>query len=318
MSRNLLKKDTKGILLNGAHESGSDSDFSSDSDEHGRKNNFNLSKRSCNCEEKYVRIKKSSMKHVYVSKTSCWDVDELTMKRQKLELHLSHCQLEESVNMDKHVLLQVKFNRLENIITAFLFYLDCLELEEKASYRLCEQLNGLIVNEQSVVVTENLSEVVKKLCGKTKFENYTNIRDNLRTALDIRSEIENRMSDYNDKKVDFTTASDNFKLLLQNANLTMAQLERLQRQFDGILLEFQHSRCMLDQQLPSAIANRMTVLVNSFRDLGTNLQKIASNRSDLSSLLKHLETCLRNCNDLVPIKGNLHETKVVGGQRNML
>lgn len=288
--------------------------YSSDSDDDDDDNNevnLNYTKRdSCKCQEKYVKIKKSSMKHVIVSRSSCWEIDELSIQRQKLEMQLSHCQMEESVNMDRHAVLQMKFDRMENTMSAFLFFLDCLELEEKASFRLCQQLNGLIVRENSVVITENLSELVKNLCSK-KISNTYVVKENLRKVLDVNQDLENLMADYNDKKLKFTTASQNYKLLLQSASLSISQLEKLQTQFDTILLDFQHSRCLLDQELPTAIAHRLEILLNSFAELHSDLQKIVSDRADLSSLLKHLETCLRNCNDLMTIKED--EAALVGG-----
>ncbi|KAF5286623.1 hypothetical protein FQR65_LT12501 [Abscondita terminalis] len=314
MSKNIRKKSCDPLLTKRNTNIESESECSSDSDEDNTKElDLNLSKKnSCKCQEKYVKIKKSSMKHIIVSRSSCWDIDELSTKRQKLEMQLSHCQIEESINIDRHTVLQMKFDRMENIISALLFFLDCIELEEKASYRFCQQLNGLIVSEKSIKVTDDLSDLVKNLCNK-KMCNTNMVREHLRNVLEVKTEFENLIVDYNNKKSNFTTASHNFKLLLQSPSLSMAQLEKLKRQFDTILLDFQHSRCMLDQELPTAIANRMEILLNSFGELGTDLQKIASDRADLSSLLKHLETCLRNCNDLMAINGNLHETQFVGG-----
>lgn len=268
---------------------------------------------SCKCQERYVKIKKSSTKRVVVSKKSCWDADELTMRRQKIEMQLSHSQLEEALSAEKHHVLRMRFERTEDVATALLLYLDCLELEEKASYGLCRQLNGLIVNEKSIFVTEQLSAIVKGLVEDAELKEAFTGKENLRNLLGSDERVEDLMLEYGEKKKDFQTASQNFKILLQNASLNVAQLEKLQRQFDGILLGFQHSRCMLDQELPHVIAKRMEVLVSSFNELGRDLEKIAADRTDMSSLLKHLEASLRNCNDLGTIKGDLREEALVGG-----
>ncbi|KAF5282568.1 hypothetical protein FQA39_LY04975 [Lamprigera yunnana] len=299
MNKSVSKKNLNPLLVKAAERTESDSECSSNSDDNNLKKINSGNANSCKCHEKYVKIKNSSMKHVIVSRGSYWDVDELSMKRQKLEMQLSNCQIEESINIDKHMILERKFERMENIISAFLFLLDSIELEQKASYRMCQQLNGLVVNENSVVVTEELSDLVKHLCSANSIHNPNIVREKLKNALELKKDFENLIIDYNDKKVNFTTASQNFKLLIQSTSLSLAQLEKLQRQFDSILLDFQHSRCMLDQELPIAIANQTEVLLNSFGELATDLQKIASQRTDLSSLLKHLEMCLRNCNDLL-------------------
>ncbi|KAF2881774.1 hypothetical protein ILUMI_24398 [Ignelater luminosus] len=300
------------LSQNESSESGGSESTISDEDEQIDHKTATIHHNICKCQEKYIKIKKRSSKQVIVSKQSCWEADELSARRQKLELQLINSQMEESVRMDQHNILHMRFERLESTMEAVLQYLDCLELEVKASYRLCQQLNGLIVNEKSVVITESLSQLVKKLCDGTTLEEHS-CKETIMAALEATKSLDGLITEYNDKKKDYHTASQNFKLLLQNANLNLAQLEKLQRQFDGILLSYQHSRCMLDQELPEIISNRMQVLLNSFNELGTDLEKIASDRTDLSSLLKHLESSLRTCNDLVAIKGNLHEVPVVGG-----
>lgn len=272
----------------------------------------NICRNVCKCKEKYIKIKKSSCEHVIVSRKSCWEADELTYRRQKVELQLSKSQLEESHSNDEHNLLQLRHERVENLMQSLVQYLECLQLEAKASYRLCQQLNSLIVNEKSITMTDSLSELIKKLCENSTLDTNFSFKQNILTSLETTSSHEELALKYAEKKRDFNMASQNFKMLLQNANLNLNQLEKLQHQFDGILLSFQHSRCMLDQELPNIISQRMQVLLNSFSTLSCDLKIIATDRLDLSSLLKHLESCLRSCSDLVAVKGNLHQVPFTG------
>lgn len=61
------------------------------------------------------------------------------------------------------------------------------------------------------------------------------------------------LDDHRDRRKDFFLASANFKNLLENSRLSISQMERLQRQHDRILKDFQQSRLLLDKELPKII-----------------------------------------------------------------
>lgn len=61
------------------------------------------------------------------------------------------------------------------------------------------------------------------------------------------------LDDHRDRRKDFFLASANFKNLLENSRLSVSQMEKLQRQHDRILKDFQQSRLLLDKELPKII-----------------------------------------------------------------
>lgn len=61
------------------------------------------------------------------------------------------------------------------------------------------------------------------------------------------------LDDHRDRRKDFFLASANFKNLLENSRLSVSQMEKLQRQHDKILKDFQQIRLLLDKELPKII-----------------------------------------------------------------
>lgn len=58
------------------------------------------------------------------------------------------------------------------------------------------------------------------------------------------------LDDHWDKRKNFFLASANFKNLLENSRLSVSQMEKLQRQHDTILKDFQQSRLLVNKELP--------------------------------------------------------------------
>lgn len=279
-----------------------DSDRETESDDsHYQERTSKSCPRGCTCEE-YVKIKKSSSKSVTFGKKHCWDTDELSTRRQKLELMLSRTQVEEASVMERHNELQARFDRVEAVLDALLHYIDCIKLEIGSSYRLCHLINNLVVNEKSAVVKDSLVQLIKKLCVDTSFDESSAIKTKIYESLNATKELEGLFEKYECTKRDFNTGLLNFKILLENMNLSKKQLERLQRQFDSVLLNYQHSRCLLDQELPFVTEARMKVLVECFGVLSSDLSKVASHRKDVVGLFGGLQDALKSNSDIKAIK----------------
>lgn len=253
--------------------------------------------RSCSCEE-YVKIKKSSSKSVTFGKKHKCDQEELATRRQKLEMMLSRIQMEEAQSMESHNELQMRFDRVEGVLEAVLNYVDCVRLETQAAHKLCRSLNGLIMNERAFTVTEAMTHVLKMLCEPNKLEDHASAKTKIYAALDSTRDLENLFDEYSLRKRDFNTGLLNFKMLLENMTLNHKELDRLQRQFDDVLLNFQHSRYMVDQELPRATACRLQVLAETMTSLGVDLEKTGENRADLVSLFSCLGGCLKGSREV--------------------
>lgn len=279
-----------------------DSDRETDSDDsHYQARTSKSCPRSCTCEE-YVKIKKSSSKSVTFGKKHCWDTDELSTRRQKLELMLSRTQVEEAGVMERHNVLQARFDRVEAVLDALLHYIDCIKLEIGSSYRLCHLINNLVVNEKSAVVKDSLIQLMKKLCVDTGFDENCAIKTKIYESLNATKELEGLFEKYECTKRDFNTGLLNFKMLLENMNLSKKQLERLQRQFDSVLLNYQHSRCLLDQELPTVTETHMQILIECFSEVSSDLLKIITHRKDLVTLFGGLQDALKSSCDIRAIK----------------
>lgn len=61
------------------------------------------------------------------------------------------------------------------------------------------------------------------------------------------------MNDNYIKKKDFCIAAKNFRNFLSNSKLSIPQMEKLNRQYNTILNDYQQSRHMLDLELPKVI-----------------------------------------------------------------
>lgn len=266
-----------------------DSDRETESDDgHYQRRTSKSCPRSCTCEE-YVKIKQSSSKSVTFGKKHCWDTDELSTRRQKLELMLSRTQVEEASVMERHNELQARFERVEAVLDALLHYIDCIKLEIGSSYRLCHLINNLVVNEKSAVVKDSLIQLIKKLCNEIGFDENSAIKTKIYESLNASKELEGLFEKFESTRRDFNTGLLNFKILLENMNLSKKQLERLQRQFDSVLLNYQHSRCLLDQELPFITEAHMNVVVDSLSELSNDLLKVISHRKDLAGLFGGLQ-----------------------------
>lgn len=181
----------------------------------------------------YISLQKKSSKCVTFSNELTMDAEEAAMRRQKIELKLSNSRLEESLSVDRHRTLQNRYERIESILHALLQYIDCLNLELKASYHLCHELNNLVVNEKSLPLTVEISKLIKKLCEVKLVDEKCYVKNKIYEALEVDMDVENMATEYSKRKKDFNVATQNFRILLDTTHLNVLQIERLQRQYEG-------------------------------------------------------------------------------------
>ncbi|XP_029677312.1 uncharacterized protein LOC115244066 isoform X1 [Formica exsecta] len=97
------------------------------------------------------------------------------------------------------------------------------------------------------------------------------------------------LDDHRDRRKDFFLASANFKNLLENSRLSVSQMEKLQRQHDKILKDFQQIRLLLDKELPKIINLRLEALQKFFHKIAelfndVNYNMHAANLLELISM----------------------------------
>lgn len=73
------------------------------------------------------------------------------------------------------------------------------------------------------------------------------------------------IEEHKSRKEDFTVAAKNFQNFLNKSKLSSSQLEKLRRQYDTILEDYQESRQILDVRLPkvvNAYVNKNNIIVS--------------------------------------------------------
>lgn len=71
--------------------------------------------------------------------------------------------------------------------------------------------------------------------------------------LKITARLQNLIDEHRMRRYDFSVAIKNFKDLLNNSKLNISQMEKLNRQYDRILTDYQKSRYNLDLELPKMV-----------------------------------------------------------------
>ncbi|GJQ76682.1 hypothetical protein Trydic_g15537 [Trypoxylus dichotomus] len=249
-----------------------------------------------NLDKRRMKPVKATIKNVTFSPRTNVDEEDIAASRQKLEFNLTNVQIEESLSTEFHKNLQQRFDKVENALDALSQYVDAVCLEMKACYRLCQQLNSLI-NEKSFKVNENMGKLTTKICKDTDLSFQYQIKEKIYMIVQDKEELNNLLAEYNNRRTDFKVASENFKILLDTANLNIKQMNKLQKQYDKILANYQHSRYMLDKYIPGEISQRISVLLNCLSEFADDLERMASERTDMSQMFQHLQPNIKISSD---------------------
>lgn len=181
------------------------------------------------------KSKNNFRKTVKFSNQKMINRQEISFRRQQMFLNFSKLQVDESFSIDFHRNLYAKFERTESILNALQQYVDCLNLELKASYRLCSEISGLVVNDNSIKMTEDVLNLIKTLCQSQLIDGNNSITNTILSSLQIDQDITHSTKEYDRRKKDFNIATRNFRLLLNECEFNVPQMEILQRQYEGIL-----------------------------------------------------------------------------------
>lgn len=218
--------------------------------------------------------------------------DELITRRQNLDLKLANTQFEETIKMNHHQMIMIKLHRLESILQTLIQYIDSIRLEEKYSVKICEELDHILTNDASGNITEPVLKLVQSLPEKRSSKELSFLQHKIYKCLSKSKTVHDLDFEYNNRKKDYILATQNYRLLLQNGHLSEKQLNHLQKQYEGILVNFEHSLCLLQEEVPHCMKGFVSVLLESFKMLSDGLLKGNELRGDVSSLLKLLSNSL--------------------------
>lgn len=181
--------------------------------------------------------------------------------------------------------LTESYNLVEVIMEHVLNHIDCVMLEIKSASRLSTWLNTYSVHEQCV--TEQIAPTLKRLNENYDLSTFEGFKAKLLTILnDNNSNVKKLYNEFNDRQSNYKLALKNFKIILEILNVNEVSLRKLKQQFDEVLMDYQHCRCILDQELPYAIVERTKVLADCLTFLGAEYDRLADRRSDLGGLFK--------------------------------
>lgn len=164
--------------------------------------------------------------------------------------------------------------------------IDCTLLEIKASTRVVSSLNTYSIKNQHIDGKTSLT--FKRLMENHDMTTLDCFKDKLLTMLNDNSAPKNVYAEFEERQSNYKLALKNFKIILEILNVNEESLRKLKRQFDEVLMDFQHCRCILDQQLPFAIAERTEVLAECLICLGDKYDTFADKRKALAVLFKDI------------------------------
>ncbi|KAG5866799.1 hypothetical protein JTB14_010515 [Gonioctena quinquepunctata] len=192
---------------------------------------------------------------------------------------------ESSCDLQQKALCE-NYDLLETLLDHILQHVECFLLEAKSSIRLVHILNVYGLHENRI--DEPVAESLKKLCEKPDFEILEEIKTKLFVSLNHYEHIKEFRQEYDKRKNDYKLALKNFKIILEVMNINRKTLTKLRKQFDEVLINCQHCRCVLNQEMPFILTERKKILDECLKLLGDEYGVWVGHRVDLSNLLTKL------------------------------
>lgn len=177
--------------------------------------------------------------------------------------------------------------------------IDCTSLEVKASTRVVSALNTYSIKNQHIDGKTSLT--FKRLMEKHCMTTLDCFKEKLLSMLNDNSAIKNVYAEFEERQSNYKLALKNFKIILEILNVNDESLRKLKQQFDEVLMDFQHCRCILDQQLPYAIAERTEVLAECLSCLGKEYDTFADKKKAIAVLFKDIGRKIKE-NEYVLVK----------------
>ncbi|KAL1501082.1 hypothetical protein ABEB36_006475 [Hypothenemus hampei] len=199
---------------------------------------------------------------------------------EQLKFNLATVEMQESLALEEHTRLEESCKLLENLLEQVLNHLDCVILSLNSENRLVTQLNAYTIREQCL--NEKISTKLKNW-KVDDLSRLKKIQSKLLTILkhdaaeadddDDDNDVKNRLNEFRSRQSNYKLALKNFKIILEIFNVEdgneAGSLRKLKRQFDQVLMDYQHCRCILDRELmPYFIVERTQLLADCLISLG--------------------------------------------------
>ncbi|KAK9892146.1 hypothetical protein WA026_018345 [Henosepilachna vigintioctopunctata] len=239
--------------------------------------------------EERIKIRKSHSRTITLSRRSSRSSDACLREIRATESNLLEIQIEESKEYEYFSSLWKDCEWLEEIFRHIIQYVDCVKLQTKATNRLSIAFNNLILRENCL--TEKMSGALRDLCCDPVIDPWNNIKTNIYDFMKTFEQIKDHRSKFDEDKNNYEIAMKNFKTVLEVMNISMKELDKLMNQFEQVLWQYQHSRCLLIRNMQETKEIGLRFLGNvcglmnrenkatevrgvKFNDLLENLEKI--------------------------------------------
>ncbi|XP_043676560.1 uncharacterized protein LOC122633087 isoform X2 [Vespula pensylvanica] len=229
--------------------------------------------------------------------------------RENMELRLIGSQVEEAIGDDRQAVLIQQLDLVSNALEALIHYIQSLQVTNLAAQRIMD-VGHLLINSR-LSLSDGNSTSFKFLTGQIQqIENkekcrasfLQDLKEHCSKSMTMSKQLRILIEEHKSRKEDFSIAAKNFQNFLNKSKLSSSQLEKLRRQYDTILEDYQESRQILDVRLPkvvNAYVNRNSIIVSINFEVNT-VYVISFEK--LVVFLK-LERCCYGCRRLV----TLHE-----------
>ncbi|KAL3288230.1 hypothetical protein HHI36_002679 [Cryptolaemus montrouzieri] len=240
--------------------------------------------------EESIRIKKTLSKTVTFSRKLSCSSQVYLREIDATEATLLEIQCEESKEYEHFASLWKECELLEQIFQHFIQYLDCVKLEMKTTNRLSVLLNTLTLRENCL--TENMSKNLKDLCQEPNLGVWNDLSSNIYSIMENFDSIREFKRKFEDDKNNYEIALKNFKMVLEFMSINLKDLEKLKKQFEKVLWDYQHSRCLLMKNMMQLKRDSMEFLGTVSGNIGKKNEDSMALRSQLGYLLGDLENAI--------------------------
>ncbi|KAF7388913.1 hypothetical protein HZH66_010050 [Vespula vulgaris] len=213
--------------------------------------------------------------------------------RENMELRLIGSQVEEALGDDRQAVLIQQLDLVSNALEALIHYIQSLQVTNLATQRIMD-VGHLLINSRSSLSDGN-STSFKFLTGQIQqVENLENdcfihqylyfndrvyqienkekcrasflqdLKEHCSKSMTMSKQLRILIEEHKSRKEDFSIAAKNFQNFLNKSKLSSSQLEKLRRQYDTILEDYQESRQILDVRLPKVVNARLVTLHEGF------------------------------------------------------
>ncbi|XP_043676562.1 uncharacterized protein LOC122633087 isoform X4 [Vespula pensylvanica] len=259
--------------------------------------------------------------------------------RENMELRLIGSQVEEAIGDDRQAVLIQQLDLVSNALEALIHYIQSLQVTNLAAQRIMD-VGHLLINSR-LSLSDGNSTSFKFLTGQIQqVENLENdcfihqylyfndrvyqienkekcrasflqdLKEHCSKSMTMSKQLRILIEEHKSRKEDFSIAAKNFQNFLNKSKLSSSQLEKLRRQYDTILEDYQESRQILDVRLPKVVNARLVTLhegfariVEFFNDLDY-FKEISEIFKQLKENL-YVEDLVKEHNIAVEIPGNV-------------